>query len=113
MYGPLHPRRSVTSQAGSAETISGSPVRRTALYACAVATAKASAYAMAWRALTAAAIDAHAARLGLSRNEYLRRRLRQDAQVAGDRAVRAEDLKAFADLFRDLADPSVMRDAWS
>ena len=60
-----------------------------------------------------AAIDAHAARLGLSRNEYLRRRLRQDAQVAGDQGVQAGDLRAFADRFADLADPSVMRDAWS
>lgn len=60
-----------------------------------------------------AAIDAHAARLGLSRNEYLRRRLRQDAQVTGDQTVRADDLRAFADRFADLADPSVMREAWS
>jgi hypothetical protein len=60
-----------------------------------------------------AAIDAHAARLGLSRNEYLRRRLRQDAQVTGDQTVRAGDLRAFADRFADLADPSVMREAWS
>ena len=60
-----------------------------------------------------AAIDAHAARLGLSRNEYLRRRLRQDARVTGDNSVGAGDLRAFADRFADLADPSVMRDAWS
>ncbi|MDA8278944.1 MAG: ribbon-helix-helix protein, CopG family [Actinomycetota bacterium] len=60
-----------------------------------------------------AAIDAHAARLGISRNEYLRRRLRQDARVTGDQAVRASDLRAFADRFADLADPSVIRDAWS
>jgi hypothetical protein len=60
-----------------------------------------------------AAIDAHAARLGLSRNKYLRRRLRQDARVAGDQTVRADHLRAFADRFADLADPSVMRNAWS
>lgn len=60
-----------------------------------------------------AAIDAHAARLGLSRNEYLRRRLRQDARITGDHTVRAGDLRAFADRFADLADPSVMREAWS
>jgi plasmid stability protein len=60
-----------------------------------------------------AAIDARAARLGLSRNEYLRRRLYQDAQVTGDQTVRAGDLRAFADRFADLADPLVMRDAWS
>ena len=60
-----------------------------------------------------AAIDAHAARLRLSRNEYLRRRLTQDARVTGDETVRAGDLRAFANRFADLADPSGMGDAWS
>ncbi len=60
-----------------------------------------------------AAIDAHAARLGLSRNEYLRRRLRQDARVAGDQTGRADHLRVFPDRFADLADPSVMRNARS
>ena len=38
-----------------------------------------------------AALDAHAGRLGLSRSEYVRRRLAQDASLAGSpvRQVRA------------------------
>jgi len=59
-----------------------------------------------------ARIDAHAARLGLSRTEYLRRRLHQDAtRRAGP--VTADDLRAFAARFGDLDDPAVMRRAWS
>jgi len=58
-----------------------------------------------------AAVDARASRLGLSRSEYVRRRLAQDAVAAGT-AVSAEDLARFADDFRDLADPSVMSQAW-
>ena len=46
-------------------------------------------------------IDAKAARLGISRVEYLRRRLAQDA-VAG--TVTAMDLRRFGEAFADLAD---------
>lgn len=60
-----------------------------------------------------AAIDAHAARLGLSRNEYLRRRLRQDAQHAVDAEIGVEDLIRFGERFSDLGDETVMRRAWS
>lgn len=58
-----------------------------------------------------AAIDAKAQRLGLSRSEYLRRALarERDTEVA---SVTVSDLEAFADAFRDLADPEVMRGAW-
>jgi hypothetical protein len=49
-------------------------------------------------------IDAHAAWLGVSRTEYLRRRLHQDA-VRPAAPVTADDLRAFATRFRDLADP--------
>lgn len=59
-----------------------------------------------------ARIDAHAARLGLSRSEYLRRRLHQDA-ARPHTAVRAEDLRAFADRFEDLGSPEVLARAWS
>ena len=59
-----------------------------------------------------ARIDAHAARLGLSRTEYLRRRLHQDAARPAA-PVTADDLKAFAARFGDLDDPGVMRQAWS
>jgi plasmid stability protein len=58
-----------------------------------------------------AAIDAHATRLGLSRSEYVRRRLAQDAATSGS-PVRVEDLARFADVFGDLADPDVMAQAW-
>ncbi len=58
-----------------------------------------------------AALDAHAGRLGLSRSEYVRRRLAQDAVTEGS-AVTVEDLARFADTFGDLADPDVMSRAW-
>ncbi|HLM89324.1 MAG TPA: ribbon-helix-helix protein, CopG family [Streptosporangiaceae bacterium] len=57
-----------------------------------------------------AALDAHAARLGVSRSEYVRRRLAQDT-AAGSR-VAVSDLARFADVFADLADPDVMAQAW-
>jgi plasmid stability protein len=58
-----------------------------------------------------AALDAHAARLGVSRSEYVRRRLAQDAATPGS-PVRVEDLARFADTFSNLADPDVMSQAW-
>ena len=58
-----------------------------------------------------AALDAHAGRLGLSRSEYLRRRLAQDAAISGSR-VTVGDLERFAEVFSDLADPDVMTRAW-
>lgn len=58
-----------------------------------------------------AAVDARARRLGLSRSEYVRRRLAQDAAAAGA-AVGAQDLAAFTARFSDLADPEVMSQAW-
>jgi hypothetical protein len=58
-----------------------------------------------------AALEAHARRLGLSRTEYVRRRLAQDAAVS-DSAVTTGDLTRFADTFGDLTDPDVMSQAW-
>jgi hypothetical protein len=58
-----------------------------------------------------AALEAHARRLGLSRTEYVRRRLAQDAAVT-DSPVIAADLTRFATTFSDLADPDVMSQAW-
>ena len=58
-----------------------------------------------------AALEAHARRLGLSRTEYVRRRLAQDAALP-DSPVSAEDLTHFAATFSDLADPDVMSQAW-
>lgn len=57
-------------------------------------------------------LDGQAARLGISRTEYLRRHLHREARrTAG--AVTADDLRTIANLLPDLADDSVMSDAWS
>lgn len=58
-----------------------------------------------------AALDAQARRLGLSRSEYVRRRLAQDAAASG-KPVNTENLSRFAAAFGDLADPEVMKQAW-
>jgi plasmid stability protein len=58
-----------------------------------------------------AALDAHAGRLGLSRSEYVRRRLAQDAATSGS-PVTVEDLTRFTEIFGDLADPDVMSQVW-
>jgi hypothetical protein len=58
-----------------------------------------------------AALDSHAERLWLSRSEYVRRRLAQDAAASGS-PVSLEDLRRFAETFGDLADPEVMTQAW-
>lgn len=58
-----------------------------------------------------AEVDAHAARLGLSRVEYIRRRLAADAGTSSAR-VSTQDLRMFADKFADLANQEVMDAAW-
>lgn len=58
------------------------------------------------------ALDARAARLGLSRSEYLRRRLAQEA-TSSEQLTTTAHLAAFAETFPDLADPEVMKGAWS
>jgi len=58
-----------------------------------------------------AGVDAHAARLGISRVEYIRRRLAADAATSAA-SVSVKDLRRFADKFADLADDSVMDAAW-
>ena len=58
-----------------------------------------------------AGIDAHAARLGLSRVEYIRRRLAADASTSAG-PVSAADLRSFAEATRDLTDPQVVGAAW-
>lgn len=53
-------------------------------------------------------IDARAAQLGLSRNEFLRREVAQVAdRTSGN--LRSEDFAKFA----DLGDEAIMRGAWS
>lgn len=59
-----------------------------------------------------ARIDALAAGLKLSRTEYLRRRLHQEA-ARPSTPVTSGDLQRFASRFSDLEDPEVMRQAWS
>ncbi|MGH8931047.1 MAG: type II toxin-antitoxin system VapB family antitoxin [Egibacteraceae bacterium] len=58
-----------------------------------------------------AALDANAKRLGLSRSEYLRRRLAGEGAELGE-AVTVDDLVTFADTFTDLREPEVMARAW-
>jgi hypothetical protein len=58
-----------------------------------------------------AGVDAHAARLGISRVEYIRRRLAADA-ATNPASVSVKDLRRFSDRFADLASESVMDAAW-
>ena len=58
-------------------------------------------------------IDAAAANLGLSRNEYLRRTLEENpSPAAGGRTITAEDWQRSAEVFADLADHTIMDAAW-
>lgn len=59
-----------------------------------------------------ALLDAQAKRAGLTRTEYLRRHLRAQARRTTG-PVTAESLRSFATALPDLADPDIMRDAWS
>jgi hypothetical protein len=58
-----------------------------------------------------AAIDAHAHKAGLSRDEYLRGLLQSQVGSAKD-VVTVADLVNFSQTFADLADPGVMDWAW-
>lgn len=57
-----------------------------------------------------AAIDARAAKLGISRTEYLKRKLAQEHSASG--TVSIEDLRSFSVAVADLADEALMDDAW-
>jgi hypothetical protein len=57
-------------------------------------------------------IDAAAADLGLSRNEYLRRKFEERSRPTGEQAITDEDWQRSAEVFTDLADPTVMDAAW-
>ncbi|MFC6158871.1 type II toxin-antitoxin system VapB family antitoxin [Kribbella jiaozuonensis] len=59
-----------------------------------------------------AVIDNRAAGLGLSRSEYLRRQLSQEA-ARSQVVVTVADLERLAELTRDVEDPDVMEQAWS
>lgn len=58
-----------------------------------------------------AAVEANAKRLGLSRNEYLRRQLVREASRATGRLT-MDDLRRFAETVSDLDDPEIMAKAW-
>lgn len=57
-------------------------------------------------------IDAAAANLGLSRNEYLRRKFEGRSLPADDRGVTDEDWQRSAEAFADLSDATTMDAAW-
>ncbi|AWK75037.1 hypothetical protein CBI38_29275 [Rhodococcus oxybenzonivorans] len=59
-----------------------------------------------------ALLDEHAARLGISRTEFLRRQLQQEARRTAT-SVSTADLMRFSQDFPDLNDDEVMRGAWS
>lgn len=60
-----------------------------------------------------ARIDADAAACGLSRNEYLRRRLEAERSAsAASGQLTVDDLRRAADAAKDLDDPQVMERAW-
>lgn len=56
-------------------------------------------------------IDARAADMGLSRVEYIRRRLAQDAGAARLHVTR-DDLERLGQELTNLADEELMREAW-
>ncbi len=58
-----------------------------------------------------AAVDARASCLGLSRVEYIRRRLASDAQTSNG-AVSVDDLVLLGQNCADLGDDDVMGQAW-
>ena len=59
-----------------------------------------------------AALAQLAAKMGLSRTEYIRRRLIQDARAARI-SLTPDDWNRFTDTYRDLGDPMVMDRAWN
>lgn len=58
-----------------------------------------------------AGVDARASKLGLSRVEYIRRRLAADAATT-TKPVSVAQLRTLATKIADLADPEVMDAAW-
>lgn len=56
-------------------------------------------------------IDRLAAEAKISRNEYLRRWVNNGFRPVGK--VTRADLARFAEMAKDLADPEIMRQAWS
>ena len=59
-----------------------------------------------------AGLDVRAAKLGLSRADYLRR-LVGKASAAGTEPATPDSLSRMADAISDLKDPEIIRNAWS
>ncbi|MFT4217304.1 MAG: antitoxin [Micropruina sp.] len=57
-------------------------------------------------------IDAEAFALGLSRNEFLRRKLEVATAASAEARLTADDWARSSTTFSDLADPDVMDAAW-
>ena len=57
-------------------------------------------------------LDSEAALLGLSRNEYLRRKIKDAVEPAPRRKITAEDCARTARVHADLSDEEIMRAAW-
>jgi hypothetical protein len=57
-------------------------------------------------------IEAEASDLGLSRNEFLRRKLEEADTARPDVTLTTADWNRSAKAFGDLADPAVMEAAW-
>lgn len=57
-------------------------------------------------------LDEEASRMGLSRNELLKRRLEADVQPTNQAKITAADWARSRELLADLADPEVMDQAW-
>lgn len=57
-------------------------------------------------------LDHEAASLGLSRNEFLRRKLEEGTPSPSDATITPDDWSRSAATFGDLADPAVMDAAW-
>lgn len=55
-------------------------------------------------------IDVKARRLGLSRNEYLRREMLRVGTT--HKPVTVDDIRRWGEIFADLADPEIMDGAW-
>ena len=58
------------------------------------------------------ALDLQAKNLGLSRADYLRRTLARQAATTQEGALSIKDLQQFAQQHEDLADESIMLQAW-
>lgn len=57
-------------------------------------------------------LDKRASRLGLSRNEFIRRTLSREAHI-GEQTITKEDWERFADLASDMLSEDFERRAWS